>query len=70
MCFNGGGVWLELGLGGVIRFEKALTHTPYGGNYDNLRSIVVHLGAPVKSFSFQSCRFSSGRQLAGEENTA
>ena len=66
MCFNGGGFGPELGLGDVIRFEKTHTHTPYGGNYNNLRCIVVHLGAPVKSrrgFSYV------GLQLASEENT-
>lgn len=48
--FNGVGFWLKLGLGGAIRFEKAHTHTPYGENYNNLGRIVVHFGAPVKSW--------------------
>lgn len=70
MCFNGHRFWLELGLAGVIRFEKAYTHAPYGGNYNNLRCIVVHFGGACKiSRRFQLCRFCSVLHLASEENT-
>lgn len=55
----------SLGLGDVIRFEKTHTHTPYGGNYNNLRCIVVHFGVSVKSWGGFS---RVGLHLASEEN--
>lgn len=59
------GVWTESSVGDVIRFEKVHARMPYGGNYNNLRCIVVHFGAPVKSWG----GFSRVRpQLASEEN--
>lgn len=74
MCFNGARFWLDLSLGGIIRFENSHIHTSYGGNYNNLGCFVIHYGAPVKSWGgfclvFFFFFLSSVLQLAGEKST-